>query len=170
MDEMNAGKLKSGRSGKKVTNPKQAIAIALSEARKKGAKVPPNPNGSSSLSGIVTARCSAAPQLRHLIATWRATPLRCHRHIRPVHTDVEAGLLKLLFHIDFSQPASAAAGTLRIHAICAMLIFTLAEVHRLPGQMRRRRHRHQMPAAFPLIRCKRTWYATVRTAEFTCNG
>ena len=44
MDEMKAGKLKSGRSGKKVTNPKQAIAIALSEARKKGAKVPPNPN------------------------------------------------------------------------------------------------------------------------------
>lgn len=35
-----AGTLKSG-SGKKVTNRKQAIAIGLSEARKKGAKVPP---------------------------------------------------------------------------------------------------------------------------------
>jgi topoisomerase IA-like protein len=34
------GTLRSGRSGKKVTNPKQAIAIGLSEARKKGAKVP----------------------------------------------------------------------------------------------------------------------------------
>jgi hypothetical protein len=34
--EMKKGKLKSGRSGKKVTNPKQAIAIGLSEARKKG--------------------------------------------------------------------------------------------------------------------------------------
>jgi hypothetical protein len=44
MDEMKAGKLKSGRSGKKVTNPRQAIAIALSEARAKGAKVPPKPN------------------------------------------------------------------------------------------------------------------------------
>jgi hypothetical protein len=44
MREMHEGKLKSGRSGKTVTNPKQAIAIALSEARKKGAKVPPNPN------------------------------------------------------------------------------------------------------------------------------
>jgi Family of unknown function (DUF6496) len=33
------GKLKSG-SGRKVTNPKQAIAIGLSEARKSGAKVP----------------------------------------------------------------------------------------------------------------------------------
>ena len=44
MREMKQGKLKSGRSGKKVTNPRQAIAIGLSEARKKGAKVPPNPN------------------------------------------------------------------------------------------------------------------------------
>src|SRR5437764_3756636 len=41
MDEMKEGKLKSGRSGKKVTNPKQAIAIGLSEARKEGDKVPP---------------------------------------------------------------------------------------------------------------------------------
>lgn len=40
MDEMKQGKLKSGRSNKKVTNPKQAIAIGLSEARKSGAKVP----------------------------------------------------------------------------------------------------------------------------------
>ena len=34
------GTLESGRSGKKVTSRKQAIAIGLSEARKKGAKVP----------------------------------------------------------------------------------------------------------------------------------
>lgn len=40
MKRMEKGKLQSGRSGKKVTNPKQAIAIGLSEARKKGAKVP----------------------------------------------------------------------------------------------------------------------------------
>ena len=40
MHEMKEGKLKSGRSGKKVTNPKQAIAIGLSQARKAGAKVP----------------------------------------------------------------------------------------------------------------------------------
>jgi len=40
MDEMKEGKLKSGRSGKKVTNRKQAIAIGLSEARKEGDKVP----------------------------------------------------------------------------------------------------------------------------------
>ncbi len=43
LHEMHLGKLKSGRSGKIVTDPKQAIAIALSEARKKGAKVPPYP-------------------------------------------------------------------------------------------------------------------------------
>jgi hypothetical protein len=41
MKAMKQGKLKSGRSGKKVTNPKQAIAIGLSEARKAGKKVPP---------------------------------------------------------------------------------------------------------------------------------
>ena len=40
MKEMKEGKLRSGRSGKKVTDPKQAIAIGLSEAREEGAKVP----------------------------------------------------------------------------------------------------------------------------------
>jgi hypothetical protein len=44
MKAMEQGKLKSGRSGKVVTSRKQAIAIALSEARKEGKKVPPNPN------------------------------------------------------------------------------------------------------------------------------
>ncbi len=51
MHEMHEGKLKSGRSGKKVSNPKQAIAIGLSEAREKGAKVPKkSSSGSSSTS------------------------------------------------------------------------------------------------------------------------
>jgi hypothetical protein len=40
MKERKQGKLRSGRSGKKVTSRKQAIAIGLSEARKSGAKVP----------------------------------------------------------------------------------------------------------------------------------
>ncbi len=40
MHEMKHGTLKSGRSGKKVTNPKQAVAIGLSEAREAGGKVP----------------------------------------------------------------------------------------------------------------------------------
>jgi len=40
MHERKRGTLKSGRSGKKVTSRKQAIAIGLSEARRSGAKVP----------------------------------------------------------------------------------------------------------------------------------
>ena len=40
MHEKKRGELKSGRSGKKVTSRKQAIAIGLSEARKEGGKVP----------------------------------------------------------------------------------------------------------------------------------
>ena len=40
MKERNAGTLRSGRSGRKVTSRMQAIAIGLSEARAAGAKVP----------------------------------------------------------------------------------------------------------------------------------
>jgi hypothetical protein len=40
MHERKHGTLRSGRSGKKVTSRKQAIAIGLSEARRSGAKVP----------------------------------------------------------------------------------------------------------------------------------
>ena len=40
MHKRKRGKLKSGRSGKKVKSRKQAIAIGLSEARRKGKKVP----------------------------------------------------------------------------------------------------------------------------------
>jgi hypothetical protein len=40
MHEMKAGQLRSGRSGKKVTSRKQAIAIGLSEARREGDRVP----------------------------------------------------------------------------------------------------------------------------------
>jgi hypothetical protein len=40
MHERKHGKLRSGRSGKKVKSRKQAIAIGLSEARRAGAKVP----------------------------------------------------------------------------------------------------------------------------------
>lgn len=44
MEEYKEGILESGRSHKTVTNPKQAIAIGLSEARKAGAKVPKKPS------------------------------------------------------------------------------------------------------------------------------
>ena len=45
------GTLKSGRSGKRVTSRKQAIAIGLSEAREKGAKVPRKGSRKSSRTG-----------------------------------------------------------------------------------------------------------------------
>jgi hypothetical protein len=44
MRERNRGQLRSGRSGKKVTSRKQAIAIGLSEARREGDKVPDAPS------------------------------------------------------------------------------------------------------------------------------
>jgi hypothetical protein len=44
MHEMKRGKLRSGRSGKKVKSRKQAVAIGLSEARRAGGKVP-RPSG-----------------------------------------------------------------------------------------------------------------------------
>lgn len=40
MHEYGDGKLKSGKSGKKVTSRKQAIAIGISEARREGDRVP----------------------------------------------------------------------------------------------------------------------------------
>jgi hypothetical protein len=45
MHERKRGKLRSGRSGKKVRSRKQAIAIGLSEARRAGGKVPPKRKG-----------------------------------------------------------------------------------------------------------------------------
>jgi hypothetical protein len=45
MHERKEGTLRSGRSGKKVTSRKQAIAIGLSEARRAGGKVPSKSSG-----------------------------------------------------------------------------------------------------------------------------
>ncbi|MFL9483116.1 DUF6496 domain-containing protein [Chitinophagaceae bacterium LWZ2-11] len=59
MREKKEGTLKSGRSGKKVTSNKQAIAIGLSEAREEGAKVPKKPSSSSSKGGAKTSSSSA---------------------------------------------------------------------------------------------------------------
>jgi len=59
MREMKEGKLKTG-TGKKVTNPKQAIAIGLSEARKEGAKVPKKAGAQkASAKKTVTKKASA---------------------------------------------------------------------------------------------------------------
>ena len=51
MHERKHGTLKSGKSGKKVTSKKQAIAIGLSEARAEGAKVPKKGSKKSSKKG-----------------------------------------------------------------------------------------------------------------------
>ena len=64
MHEKKKGTLKSGRSGKKVTSRKQAIAIGLSEARKEGAKVPKKKAAKKSAkkSAKKTARKKSAPR------------------------------------------------------------------------------------------------------------
>ena len=54
---MKEGTLKSGKSGKTVTNRKQAIAIGLSEARAEGAKMPAAPKKKAA-----TAKRKAAPK------------------------------------------------------------------------------------------------------------
>jgi uncharacterized protein DUF6496 len=51
MHERKHGTLRSGRSGKKVTSRKQAIAIGLSEARRAGGKVPRKRGGRTRKSG-----------------------------------------------------------------------------------------------------------------------
>lgn len=48
MHEYGQGKLKSGKSGKKVKSRKQAVAIAISEARERGYKVPKQKTSSKS--------------------------------------------------------------------------------------------------------------------------
>ncbi len=55
MHERKEGTLKSGRSGKKVTSKKQAIAIGLSEARQAGGKVPTKKSSSKKASAKKTS-------------------------------------------------------------------------------------------------------------------
>lgn len=76
MKEMKEGKLKSGRSGKKVTNPKQAIAIGLSEARKEGDKAPSRPKSSTGRSsakssGSTTGNSSGRSTAKNANSTGR---------------------------------------------------------------------------------------------------
>jgi len=63
MHERKKGTLKSGKSGKKVTSRKQAVAIGLSEARKAGGKVP-RKSASKSNSGTKKTTASKATSKR----------------------------------------------------------------------------------------------------------
>ena len=56
MHKRKSGTLKSGGSGRKVTSRKQAIAIGLSEAREKGAKVPRKRSSKKSSGGRKSTR------------------------------------------------------------------------------------------------------------------
>ena len=60
MHEYKHHELESGRSHKKVKNPKQAIAIGLSEARRSGANIPPNPNEKKSAKKKSSAKKSSS--------------------------------------------------------------------------------------------------------------
>jgi len=79
MHERKHGTLKSGRSGKKVTSRKQAIAIGLSEAREEGAKVPQakgakkSTGGRKSASRSKSATKSSSSQLDHGMLNFAAT-------------------------------------------------------------------------------------------------
>ena len=59
MHERKRGTLRSGRSGKKVTSRKQAIAIGLSEARRAGGKVPRKRSSSRKKSSSSRKRSSS---------------------------------------------------------------------------------------------------------------
>ena len=63
MHEMKKGKLKIGRSGKKVKSRKQAIAIGLSKARKEGKKVPAKRAEPKRRTGSGLRYCSRAHQV-----------------------------------------------------------------------------------------------------------
>ncbi|HEY0591017.1 MAG TPA: DUF6496 domain-containing protein [Thermoanaerobaculia bacterium] len=60
MHEKKRGTLKSGRSGKKVTSRKQAIAIGLAEARREGGKVPSKKSSKKSSSKKSSSRKSTS--------------------------------------------------------------------------------------------------------------
>jgi len=59
MHEWKRGTLKSGGSGKKVTSRKQAIAIGISQARRAGYKVPPQPRGHATMKTSLDDRVRA---------------------------------------------------------------------------------------------------------------
>ena len=79
MKRMEKGDLESGNSGKKVTNPKQAIAIGLSEARKKGAKVPAKAKAGSDAKKSTEKRSTSKKAAPKKTAQKKAAPKKSNR-------------------------------------------------------------------------------------------
>jgi topoisomerase IA-like protein len=73
MHERKTGTLESG-SGEKVTNPKQAIAIALSEARKEGGKVPSPPGKTAAKKPAAKKAVAKKARAKKTAAKKSATP------------------------------------------------------------------------------------------------
>lgn len=70
------GTLRSGRSGKKVTSRDQAIAIGLSEAREKGAKVPAAPKKKSAGKGMAKKKVAKKKGAKKSASRRRTTSSR----------------------------------------------------------------------------------------------
>ncbi len=75
MHEKKKGTLRSGRSGKKVTSRKQAIAIGLSEARKAGAKVPEEAGRNQEKVGASGAPMASGLLQKACKVPWKLEPL-----------------------------------------------------------------------------------------------
>lgn len=75
MKAFKEGKLKSG-SGGRVTNPKQAIAIGLSEARESGAKMPPPPAGTAAAKKPASKKSASKKAPAKKTATKKASAKR----------------------------------------------------------------------------------------------
>ncbi len=74
MHEFKHHELSSGRSGKRVKNPKQAIAIGLSEARRSGAKIPPDPNAKKRSSAGTKKKSASKKTTGRKSRTKKSTP------------------------------------------------------------------------------------------------
>lgn len=70
------GTLRSGRSGKKVTSRDQAIAIGLSEAREKGAKVPAAPKKKRARKGMTKKKVAKKKGAKKSASRRRTTSSR----------------------------------------------------------------------------------------------
>jgi len=82
MHEYKHHELESGRSGKRVKNPKQAIAIGLSEARRSGADIPPNPHGKRTRKKSSAKKSSASTKRKRAPAKKKSTSKKSARKKR----------------------------------------------------------------------------------------